>query len=67
MDDLKESIIARAKKIEDKEHLIDFLTFVKDMGIKCTENANGVFINLNSLDKKVLASISEKIDSIKKN
>ena len=51
---------------QSKEHQVEILRILVNNKITVNENSNGVFINLTTLDKKVidLSETCERLDSI---
>lgn len=58
--------IRKIIELLDKTHHIEIGKILKQNKIKLSENNNGIFINLSTLDTKVVLEIEEYLEFIKK-
>ena len=58
--------IRKIIELLDKTHHIEIGKILKQNKIKLSENNNGIFINLSTLDTKVVSEIEEYLEFIKK-
>ena len=58
--------IRKIIELLDKTHHIEIGKILKQNKIKLSENNNGIFINLSTLDTKVVREIEEYLEFIKK-
>jgi hypothetical protein len=58
--------IRKIIELLDKTHHIEIGKILKQNKIKLSENNNGIFINLSTLDNKVVLEIEEYLEFIKK-
>jgi len=61
---IKANIRDNIKIITEKEDFKTILSFLQSESVSSTENNNGTFVNLNSLNKKTLNKINTFINSI---
>ena len=60
---IKKRILLNIKKMNKNEY-IQIFKIIKEYNIDYTENVNGIFINLNYIDKKIIIKINNFINFI---
>ena len=63
-----ESLILLRNNIEklDSTHHLELLRILKENNAMISENRNGIFLNLNSLTKKMIKKLEEYVKHVKK-